>query len=182
MIIFLLFSLPLFTPFVLEIALLRSLFQRVIQTNLVNSSQTSCTNVQLDPCILFYPVELTTEKVHIKAALGVALWMRNIASDHGFLACNLTNLWHFSIYIYYYFSSQKDGHIRPSTQKFVQRYYIFMNYANIFRKKYFFFAFSHFSHAFMYCKIRMNSFVSFFSATPIFWHNYCCLISDTNIN
>ena len=65
--------LPLFTPFVLEIALLRSLFQRVIQTNLVNSSQTSCTNVQLDPCILFYPVELTTEEVHIKAALGVAL-------------------------------------------------------------------------------------------------------------
>ena len=47
-------------------------------------------------------------------------------------------------YIYYYFSSQKDGHIRPSTQKFVQRYYIFMNYANIFRKKYFFFEFSHF--------------------------------------
>ena len=81
----------------LQVTLLGSLLNSSIETNLVNQAQASSGDIEADPAVLFYPIELLGKEVHIEDTLCAALRVRYVVTMHRFLSGDLTNLRHFDL-------------------------------------------------------------------------------------
>jgi hypothetical protein len=71
-----------------------SLFEGLLQTQLIDKSQTGCRNPEVNPTVFFLQKKFLIKQVYLKGPFGLALGMRNIVAHLRRFSGNLTNSRH----------------------------------------------------------------------------------------